>query len=494
MEDRRSTAPEPFQLNPSFHSVEDTGTFLPQDFATEYEALYAEALSEGSISDGERARLDLAARALGLPDDRILQLEEAIRAAYEARASITRTDAGETHRSDPIALGDDAASKSIVVSAAELGATEDEAAQPEHATMPPEGSVSDRPPDLGAFDDDRPTPRSIPAVLRHRLPEVEEDELHERFAQTGADGDIDAQFCTAAVLVRRGDANAEERFLHARFRATTLQRPTRPLTTTAWTTLLYYPLQERDTSDIFATVAQAALFARTAAMGKDGVLTRLDPAKRQDPATTTVSMVRAIGWCAATLGLRAPPIYIAPESDTGLEIVTAVPPASRIGARMLSGPSALELAFHAGRHLTWFREDTFVCALVAVEHLEDIFLASLLIGAPDLPLLPEVRLRASLTRDALLPVLERGRVARLTELTARFLAHGGRTNLRRWAQAAELTACRAGLLVCGDLATACDVLLREPDGAEKVAEIEGFWASDAASELRRDLGVAVSFA
>ena len=44
----------------------------------------------------------------------------------------------------------------------------------------------------------------------------------------------------------------------------------------------------------------------------------------------------------------------------------------------------------------------------------------------------------------------------LRRLVARFLARGGRTNLKRWARAAEWTACRTGLLLCGELQTAAD--------------------------------------
>jgi len=48
----------------------------------------------------------------------------------------------------------------------------------------------------------------------------------------------------------------------------------------------------------------------------------------------------------------------------------------------------------------------------------------------------------------------------------RFVEEGGRTNLQRWSQATEKTACRAGFVLSNDIATALKVLAEEegPDG------------------------------
>jgi hypothetical protein len=227
-------------------------------------------------------------------------------------------------------------------------------------------------------------------------------------------------------------------------------------------------------------------------MRRDRSLPFLDPDKKQDPLTSTVSVVRAIVWAAATLGMRAPPIYVAPEEEDGFSVAMAVPPALRVGAPMLSGQSALQLAFHCGRHLTWFREEHFVCTLVpTIAYLEDLFLAALSIGAPKIDLLPEVRARIALTAEAILPVLDDARMLRLQNQVERFLAQGGRTMLKRWAQAAEWTALRAGLLLSGDLAVASEIVRRDTNGAVRVGELERFYASDDATELRRQLGIAV---
>src|SRR5262249_47424062 len=159
---------------------------------------------------------------------------------------------------------------------------------------------------------------------------------------------------------------------------------------------------------------------------------------------------------AATMGMKAPAIYLSPEADVAMEIVIAVPPALRVGARMLQGKSGVVLAFHAARALTWFRSEHFVCALVPnVAFLADLFLAALRIGAPTFPMADAVRARVDVVKDAILPVLEPAQIATLRFHVSAFLDRGGRTSLRAWARACELTACRAGLLLSGDLAAAC---------------------------------------
>jgi hypothetical protein len=432
----------------------DTGSFSPGDFERQYEELFAEALEEGEISPEERHRLDLAAAALGLDPERARRLESALLHAYELHAAITLVE-----RADPSSLAD-------------------------HAP-------ATRRPQSGFFegDDDRPTP-----VTRH-APILDENALlHERFARASLreSRDLDAQFCTAAVLVQRNLATREETRVYEEHRSLIPPKPVRSLTTEAWARL-FHPDEDRSTGDVFAVIASAALLGRISAMRRDRSLPHLDTDKRHQPHVSTVSAVRAIAWAAATLGLRTPPIFVDPAEPLPFEIVPALPPAIRVGAPMLAGQSAIQLAFHCARQLTWFREEHFVCTLVpSIPYLEELFLAALSIGAPRVEFLPEVRARVAVVAEAILPVLDAPRLARLEQQVARFLAVGGKTSLRRWAQSSEWTALRAGVLLCGDLATACEVVSTEPNGAERIRELEKFWASDAATSLRRDLGIALS--
>jgi hypothetical protein len=479
-----------FELAPAFREEADTGGVRLGQFEAMYETLFAESLELGEITQEERERLDMAARALGLDAHRVASLEEALLLACEARAEVTLVDP-----EDPSTLADRAPpSEAAPPLAVEDDDDERDAYDADHERQldAREPATERRPrPQLPTEEEEEPTlarPKVLP--IAEPLPDAE---LHARFHAATRKRQLDLQFRTAAVLVQHDAATKEQYAIYERHRATTPLRPSRALNADAWTTHLFHPDEDRICGEIFAIIASAALVGRVSAMRRDGTLPRLDPQNRQDAASSTVSAVRALGWSAATLGMRAPPIHLAPELDTGFEIITAVPPSSRVGAKMLSGQSALALAFACGRHLSWYREEHFVCTLVpSVPYLEDIFLAALRIGVPEISLPKEVVVRADIIAQAMLPCLEPPQIERLRRLVARFLARGGVANLKRWARAAEWTACRTGLLLCGDLATASDVLAAEPKGRERVRQIEAFWASDEATELRRQLGVEIT--
>ena len=231
---------------------------------------FAEALEEGEISPEERHRLDLAAAALGLDPERARRLENALLHAYESHAAITLAE-----RADPSSLADQA---------------------------PPTG----RPRQSGFFegDDDRPTP-----VTGHAPIPDENAVLHDRFAAGRQSGNLDVQFCTAAVLVRRNLATPEQMRVYAANRSMLPSSPQRAVTTEAWGRLVH-PDEDRCTGDVFAVIASAALLGRISAMRRDRSLPHLDADKRHEPHVSTVSAVRAIAWAANTLGLRTPPIFV----------------------------------------------------------------------------------------------------------------------------------------------------------------------------------------
>jgi golgin subfamily B member 1 len=75
----------------------------------------------------------------------------------------------------------------------------------------------------------------------------------------------------------------------------------------------------------------------------------------------------------------------------------------------------------------------------------------------------------------------------------RFVEEGGRTNLQRWSQAVEKSACRAGLLLCNDALVACDTLKGEEGGfGELSKDLIAFVTSERYFALRNELGIAIS--
>ena len=251
-----------------------------------------------------------------------------------------------------------------------------------------------------------------------------------------ARGERDRQWCVAQALVALDAANPEQRKLYEQYRAQTLIAPRGGVSQNAWFDLLFHPEEEVLTGQIFAVIAPAVLLGRVTALRRDGQLHQADPATKQDPARATLTAVRALTWAAAILGLAPPPIYIEKDRDVGYEHIPAVPPITIVGHKVLSGPSQLEHAFFAGRHLSWYRQEHYIKKLFnAVPDLEDLFLAALTIGNPGLPIAEDMKRRVAPIAQAIEPVLEPQQIDALRGYFLRFVEEGGRTNLQRWSAA-----------------------------------------------------------
>jgi hypothetical protein len=85
----------------------------------------------------------------------------------------------------------------------------------------------------------------------------------------------------------------------------------------------------------------------------------------------------------------------------------------------------------------------------------------------------------------------------LKQVVKQFLAAGAKANVKLWNQAVELTACRAGLLLSGDLEIAKKIIAQEgqtPGGLtpqDKIKDLLVFAVSVEYCALRKVLGVAI---
>ena len=115
-----------------------------------------------------------------------------------------------------------------------------------------------------------------------------------------------------------------------------------------------------------------------------------------------------------------------------------------------------------------------------------------MIGNPGIPLRADTKRRVQALASAIEPMLEPLQIDRLRGYFLRFVEEGGRTNLQRWASAADHTAARAGLLLCNDLRAASSMLEIEDAGSAKarVDDLLVFLTSDRCTNLRRQIGIA----
>lgn len=516
MSERMSIAPGTFDHVAGFDAGETHGGIRLGKFEAMYEELFAEVIEDGIITVEERERLDRAADSMGLDKGRLAKLEAALQSAWEAHHQIRIVVQGaSTGAEDDMGRPSFVmpAPASLVIPAAPAGAADSaqvEALRKEISLLRArirslEGELEEArnnvavEVDLGVV---AATPASTddPTDLQRRIRQdpTDPEPMRLLFRWAASENKLDEQWCIASALCFSGKANADEMAVFEKHRKKDLPKFANAVTSEGWRRLLFHPDEELLVGDIFSVITSAVLLGRVSALRRDKLLPKLDPQKKQDPTTSTISAVRAVAWSSAILGMRPPPIFVDPEINQSIEMIPGVPPNLRLGARLLSGRTPLEVAFECGRSLASFREEHFVRWLFpGIPDLEDLFLAALSIANPSLPIPPHAKARVAPIAAAIAPVLEPAQVDRLRGYFLRFVEEGGRTNLQRWAHGVDKTACRAGLVLCNDLPTAGRVLSGEEKGeggapGERMQDLLVFACSDRYFNLRKQLGIALT--
>lgn len=459
---------------------------------TAYQELFADVLADGIITSEERAQLQTAAERMGLDRERLEHLERAMLAAYEMHH---RVRVVEHHERQSIAPAAEAADDDRVALLLRVRELESRVRELEDEVQRLEANISVEI-DVGLTEVDEATSEhDIEGAWRRvRRDPTNPDALIALGEALDAAGERDRRLFVAQALTVLNAAGIHDEKWVNDYKDTALPKPRAGLSQSAWTDQLLHPDQEITTGNIFGIIAPAVLLGKVAALGREGHLYKPGADQKQDPALSTVSAVRALAWAAAVLGVGIPTVVVDPKCDGQFVHTPALPPMTLVASGALSGRAQQELAFLAGRHLTMYRAEHYVRALFpSVPDLEDLFLAALTLGNPALPLAADVKQRAVPIASALEPLLQPTQIDALRAHLLRFVEEGGRTNLQRWGAAVDKTACRAGLLLCGDLTTAAELLKAEegPSG-ELLRDLIAFATSAAHAKLRQQLGISLA--
>jgi len=487
-----------FEHGSDFAPGEISGGLTLGPLETQYQELFAEVLEDGIITSEERAKLERAADNLGLDRQRLFRLEQAMVAAYESKNKVRVVEHYEEAARSLAPIQIEAAGDTgRALLQKRIEQLEARVAELEAELLDARAHINIEV-DLSGLEGDDESAAEDPEewARRVRRDPTKAEPYHRLFRIYEARGEADRRYCVAQALVVLGEATPVERAVYDAHRAQGLIAPKSSLSPAAWYDQLFHTDEEVLTGQIFGVIAPAVLIGRVTALRRDKKLHQPDSTALQPLEKTTLTSVRALGWAAAILGLAAPPIYVEKGRGVAYEHIPAVPPVTVVGSKALSGRSQLELAFLAGRHLCWYRQEHFVRTLFSsVPDLEDLFLAALVIGSPTLPIAADTKHRVGPIARAVEPMLEPPQIDALRGHFLRFVEEGGRTNLMRWSAGAEKTACRAGLLLSHDLQTAISLLEAEEGKLGELAkDLLVFSTSDRYAALRQQLGIAVQSA
>ena len=300
----------------------------------------------------------------------------------------------------------------------------------------------------------------------------------------------DKAWCLASTLTYLQRADNEQVQYFEQYRQKGPIRPASRLDNERWLKDLTHPEQDLVVSKIFEQLWPALLSLR----GKQDRDAGLAPKYAVDPATHTGTLPRTFGFVAQVLGMPTPRLFLRTDVQGGLTHMPVWPLASLSGATLLSGFQPLDLMFICARHLSDYRGEHYIRTLSPSNTELKTFLMAGLRIANLVPADPAIDPVALQLREKLQPA----QIDALGTLGRRFLAAGARTDIKRWLQLVELTACRAGLLICNDLPTAAGMI--QTLGAtsavdlppkEKIKDLILFSVSDEYFRLRKLLGIQI---
>lgn len=298
-------------------------------------------------------------------------------------------------------------------------------------------------------------------------------------------GDDDGAWLVAASLSDLGTADVDHEMFAAQFQAEGLPRPKGAWTKEAWTTVRA-PGSDDLLEQLLTVLAPFAIRARLEVLRRQGKLVTSSLGARL-PASSTVTIVRAMSWASKLLDLPLPALHLDDRVQTGLAAVQAPEPTVAIGADLLSGRTPQALVFHAARHLTYFRPEHYALIFYPTLREFSALVADAIAERPErsheLPPWRSTAKAADLEQIASLGRAIRGRDAAL--------------DLTSWVQGVELTAARIGLVACGDVRTARAELrnesrsIAELPAARRERDLASFAVSSAHANVRSMLGIDV---
>ena len=310
--------------------------------------------------------------------------------------------------------------------------------------------------------------------------------------------EYDRAWCMCAALAFLHKTDDEEQRFFEDYRPKGMPQVKSRLDNEAWVRNVFHRDENLYIGKIFEMLTPAAIIAKTNQLRSQKQLPVLDRRFKQDPATSTVTFAKTFGWAAQVLGVAIPELYVRNDVPGALIAVAATPPASVAGQTVLTGFTPQELVFIVGKHLSGYRGEHYIKNLFpTLNELKVILFAGVKIVMPEFTVPGEMAQAVNATATELLKHVQPVQRESLKIVVQKWMEDGAKADLKRWMQATEITACRAGLLLCGDLEIAKKIIAAEQQlpgdlpPAEKMKELLVFSVSEQYFAVRKTLGIAV---
>jgi tetratricopeptide (TPR) repeat protein len=312
----------------------------------------------------------------------------------------------------------------------------------------------------------------------------------------------DRAWCVTSVLGFLRLADPEEQRFYEQYKPKGSVRAKARLNEELWQKKVYHPDEDRHISQVFAAISQSVA-AGKAVEHKQYGLKRKD---RRDPTNDQLLFSKVFNYVSQVLNIAQPELYLKPESPGEMDMLNArdkgvLVPSFVVGANLLQGRPEKELAYVIGKKLALMRPDHFVrwpSVVPTVSELKVWFLTALKLAQPNVPIKADMEAVVNQTLGPLRAMVPPQLHEQLGVVVQQFLATKSEADLKRWSNAVDYTATRAGYLMCNDLEVAARLAQAEPvtvgndDPKEKVRDLVQWTISDEYFNLREQLGLTIA--
>jgi tetratricopeptide (TPR) repeat protein len=308
-------------------------------------------------------------------------------------------------------------------------------------------------------------------------------------------GEPDGAWNAACALEVLGKADVNESLLASAHRPNGLMLARDGLTEAHWERRVFCPERDPFVDQLWAILGDALFAVGLEAAAQKRRIVLLDPATEVDPKTSTVTLVKTVGWTARLLGVPLPEVHVLPGLRAPFVIPPSKDPVILVDRGLASGIDTPELAFLWSRQLTVVRPEHRAMTLFpSVPELAALFTAALSLA--NIPQLPFKGLEgdAKVFARGLRRHLTASQLYELENFAQAFPLREAQARVQGWARAVELAAARAALFACGNLELAASLVRRHPSGSivapeEQVRALLAFALGAEHTALRKHVGV-----
>lgn len=314
-------------------------------------------------------------------------------------------------------------------------------------------------------------------------------ELYELFLRQD---DIDRAWCAVDVLSQHTQLDAEQKRFHEGHAPLPAREVPGTLNGAAWDTHLMHGDLDPTLTAIFARITPAVVRTKLGANANRPPEEALGPRVDTVPGDLAKFVVRAFYDAGEILGVKPPSLHVRAKMSTPFTSAMWTSPAVLVSLDLLAGLPRAALAFLAGKAIAQNRAEILARALYpSVSELKALAATGVRLGS-----LVDAGTIQDQSDAVLLSAMTHDAITGLRAYSRKLNETGGATlDVKRWAELAELSAARAGMLIAGSAAAAKRANAVEGRSPADLppkqwwGELALFATSDTYADLRQAIGV-----